>query len=56
VKTTRRTGRAHGRFALPHGQKVIDKMRPHPMIHLDHPPYSLHVTPCGFWLFEVLKN
>jgi hypothetical protein len=36
--------------------KVVDKMRRNHVMPLDHPPYSLDLSPGDFSLFGVLKN
>jgi histone-lysine N-methyltransferase SETMAR len=36
--------------------KVASKFEKHHVSRLPHPPYSPEMSPCNFWLFELLKE
>jgi histone-lysine N-methyltransferase SETMAR len=38
------------------GSKVTSKIKKNHIYRMMHPPYSSDISPCGFWLFGMLKQ
>jgi hypothetical protein len=38
------------------GSKVVSKFDKHHVAQLPHPPPSPDLSPCDFWLFEMLEE